>query len=291
MEKPPPQLDVDAVGGVAQRIGAQELEDRLEQAQRHHADDQHHQGRHALVDEHFIDDELEEERARKREQLHEERGDQHMREGPAVAQDRGPEPAKAEAVGIRSRPAEPPGDENDGARRESFGFVERHLLRRARDRIDEADPALVGGDRQDGEPAVLKLHNRWIRDGAQALRVHPADHTRLQLQKIGGAEQILLLSQTSSQRQLMTELRRIRGDAVIARDESKGRKPRVRAALRFALRSAASSRGLQRRFRSPWRLDQGGADLGQAAWLQCLLRFGSSVLPVEQISTVESHCS
>ena len=87
--------------------------------------------------------------------------------------------------------------------------------------------ALVGGDRQDGEPAVLKLHNRRIRDGAQALRVHPADHTRLQLQKVGGAQQILLLSQTSSQRQLMTELRRIRGDAVIARDESKGRKPRV----------------------------------------------------------------
>ena len=155
MEKPPPQLDVDAVGGVAQRIGAQELEDRLEQAQRHHADDQHHQGRHALVDEHFVDDELEEERARKREQLHEERGDQHMRERPAVAQDRGPEPAKAEAVGIRSRPAEPPGDENDGARRESFGFVERHLLRRARDGVDEADPALVGGGRQDGRTRRL----------------------------------------------------------------------------------------------------------------------------------------
>ena len=227
MEKPPPQLHVDAVGGVAQRIGAQELEDRLEQAQRHHADDQHHQGRHALVDEHFVDHELEEERARKRKQLDEKRGDQHMREGPAVAQDRGPEPAKAEAVGIRSRAAEPAGDENDGARRESFGFVERHLLRRARDRIDEADPALVGGDRQDGEPAVLKLHNRRIRDGAQALRVHPADHTRLQLQKIGGPQQIFLLGQTSSQRQLMTELRRIRGDAVIARNERKRRKPPV----------------------------------------------------------------
>ena len=49
---------------------------------------------------------------------------------------------------------------------------------------------------------------------AQALRVRPANYPRLQLQKIGGAQQILLLSQTPSQRQLMAELRRIRSNAV-----------------------------------------------------------------------------
>src|SRR5271166_22385 len=139
-----------------------------------------------------------------------------MRKRPAVAQDRGPEPTKAKTVGIRSRPAEPPGDENDGARRKSFSLLERHLSRGSRDGVDEADPPLLNGDRQDDEPAVFKFHNRWIRDGAQALRARPANHPRLQLQKIGGADQILPLSQTPGQRQLMTELRRIRGDAVIA---------------------------------------------------------------------------
>ena len=80
MEQAPAELDVDPVGGVAQRIGAQELQDRLEQAERHHADDQHDQRRHALVDQHLVDDELEEDRRRQREQLHEQRGDQHMGE-------------------------------------------------------------------------------------------------------------------------------------------------------------------------------------------------------------------
>ena len=32
MEQPPAELDVHPVGGVAERIGAQELQDRLEQA-------------------------------------------------------------------------------------------------------------------------------------------------------------------------------------------------------------------------------------------------------------------
>ena len=41
MEQPPAQFDIDPIGGVAQRIGAQELKDGLEQAERNHADDQH----------------------------------------------------------------------------------------------------------------------------------------------------------------------------------------------------------------------------------------------------------
>ena len=141
------------------------------------------------------------------------------------------------------------------------------------------------------EPAVFKFHNRWIRDGAQALGVHPADHPRLQLQKIGGAEQILLLSQTSGQRQLMTELRRIRGDAVIARDESKGRKPRVEplCALPCArLYRCVAYRGAP--------VPHGGLTKGARIWVRppgCSACFGSDhrCFLVEQISTVESHCS
>ena len=80
MEQPPAQFDIDPVGGVAQRIGAQELQDGLEQAQRHHADHQHDQRRDAFVNQHLVDDQLEKDRRRQSEQLHEQRRDQHMGE-------------------------------------------------------------------------------------------------------------------------------------------------------------------------------------------------------------------
>jgi hypothetical protein len=70
MKQPPAEFDVDAVGGVAQSIGAQELEDCLEEPQRHHAEHQHDQSRHALVNENLVDHELEKDRGGQR-QLHE----------------------------------------------------------------------------------------------------------------------------------------------------------------------------------------------------------------------------
>ena len=106
MEQAPAQLDIHPVGGVAQRIGAQELQDGLEQAQRHHAEHQHDKRRNAFVHQYFVDDELEKDRRRQSEQLHKQRRDQHMGERAPVAQNRGPEPAEPEGGGIDARPAE-----------------------------------------------------------------------------------------------------------------------------------------------------------------------------------------
>ena len=49
MEQAPAWLDIHPVGGVAQRIGAQELQDGLEQAERHHADNQHDKRRNSFM--------------------------------------------------------------------------------------------------------------------------------------------------------------------------------------------------------------------------------------------------
>ena len=76
---------------------------------------QHDQRRHALVNQHLVDDELEKDWRRKREKLHEQRGDEHMGERAPVAQNRGPEPAEAERVGIDARPAEPARDQDEFA--------------------------------------------------------------------------------------------------------------------------------------------------------------------------------
>ena len=92
-------------------------------------------------------------------------------ERPPVAQDRRPEPAEAEGVGVDPRPAEPAGDEDRQPGRKRFGLLERNLLRRARQGIDQANLALVGGDRQNRETAVLQLDDRRIGNGAEALGV------------------------------------------------------------------------------------------------------------------------
>ena len=59
----------------------------------------------ALVHQHLVDDQLEEDRRRQREHLQEQRGDDHFGERLAIAQDRRQEPAEAERLG--STPAPP----------------------------------------------------------------------------------------------------------------------------------------------------------------------------------------
>ena len=69
----------------------------------------------ALVHQHLVDDELEEDRRRQREQLHEQRGDHDLRQRLAVAQDRGQEPAEAEGRGIEAGAGEAPCHQDDFA--------------------------------------------------------------------------------------------------------------------------------------------------------------------------------
>ena len=115
MEQPPAQFDIHPVGRMAQRIGAQELQDGLEQAQRHHADHQHDQRRDALVNQHLVDDQLEKDRRRQSEQLHKQRRHQHMGKRAPVTHNRGPEPAEPECGGVDPRPAEPARDQHQFA--------------------------------------------------------------------------------------------------------------------------------------------------------------------------------
>ncbi len=203
MEEPAPELDVHPVGGVTERVAAKELQDRLEQAERHHAEHQDHERRHALVDQNLVDHELEKDRRRQSEQLHEQRRDQHMGERPPEAHDRRPEPAEAEAVRIRAGPAEPTGHEDRQAGRERLRLRERNLLRRSRHRINEADLALLGGDREHGEASVLQLQNGRIGNGGDAPRVHPPDDAGLELEPVCRANKILRLAEASRQSQLM----------------------------------------------------------------------------------------
>ena len=227
MEQPPAELDVDAVGGVAQRIGAQQLQHALESAERHHADDQHHQRRQALVDEHLVDDELEEDRRRQREELHEQRGDHHLRQRLAVAQQRGQEPAEAEGVGIDAGAAEPAGDEHDLAGARGPGLLQRHVAGDAADGIDDAHPALGGADAEGGKAAVLVAQQRGVGDGAEPLGGDAVQDARFQAEDVGAADEILGVGEAADQRELMLQLGGIGGDAVIAGDQRQPHQPGI----------------------------------------------------------------
>ena len=63
------------------------------------ADDQHVERAHAAMHQHLVDDDLEEQRRDEREELQEERGDQHLAEQAAVFVDRAEEPGDVEPAG------------------------------------------------------------------------------------------------------------------------------------------------------------------------------------------------
>ncbi len=131
------ELDVDPIGGVGERIGAQVLQRRVEQTDGHKARHEHEQGLIAAVREHLVDHHLEEQRRREGENLHKQRGRQHMAERTAIAPDGGQEPADAELARIDAGAADPARDQQRlpaGQAREVF---ERDLLDGVADRIDQ----------------------------------------------------------------------------------------------------------------------------------------------------------
>ena len=104
-EQPPAELDVDAVRRMRERIGAQILQHDVEEADDTRPADQHEKRVVALVAEHLVDDDLEKQRRHQREDLHEEGGEQNMRERAPVAPDRRQEPFQPKVCG--STPAPP----------------------------------------------------------------------------------------------------------------------------------------------------------------------------------------
>ena len=129
-EQPLAELDVDPVGGVRERIGAQVLQRHVEQADDDEAADQHEQGLVAAVGQHLVDDHLEEERRRQGEDLHEQRRREHMAERTAIAPEGGQEPAHAELARIGAGAADPARDEQRLPADLARDVLERQLRQR-----------------------------------------------------------------------------------------------------------------------------------------------------------------
>lgn len=153
-EQPAPQLDIDAVGGVRQCIGAQILEHDIEEADDGKPDDEHDQRRIAAMRQHLVDDDLEEKRRDQCEELDEQRCDQHMSEGAAVAPDRRQEPAKTECCRISARSAEAPLNQDEPSAREPQQFGGIDIAAGKIDRIDEPKAPFAGFAAEDGEGTI-----------------------------------------------------------------------------------------------------------------------------------------
>ncbi len=71
-EQPGPELDIDAVGGMRKKIGAQDTEHCFEHPDCDQADDEHVKRAHASMHEDLVDDDLEEQGRNERKNLQEE---------------------------------------------------------------------------------------------------------------------------------------------------------------------------------------------------------------------------
>ena len=113
MEKQPPaKFDINAIRGVRQRVGSQILQPDIEQADDRKPANQHEQRVVTLMAEHLVDHHLKEQRRDERENLHEKRGEKHMRQRPPIPPDRRKEPFEAESLRIDPHPAQLAGNEH-----------------------------------------------------------------------------------------------------------------------------------------------------------------------------------
>ena len=112
MEQAGAEFDVDAVGGMGERVGPQILQHDVEEAETDQADDDNVERRCSFMGQHLVDDHLEEQWRHQPEKLHKQRGDQDVTDRLAVSPDRGEEPFEAKRAGI-SPNAGTPGNEDD----------------------------------------------------------------------------------------------------------------------------------------------------------------------------------
>ena len=82
--KPRAQLDVDAIGRMGKKVGTQGAERCLEHRDNSKTDDQNFERAQSTMHENLVDDDLEEQRADEREDLQEERSDQHLAQQAAI---------------------------------------------------------------------------------------------------------------------------------------------------------------------------------------------------------------
>jgi hypothetical protein len=237
IEQAPAKLHVDAARGVAERIGAQILKRDVEQADERKADGNHDERGHAFVHQHLVDHDLEEEWGDQREQLDEQRGGQHMRQRPAVAPDRGEEPAEAEGPGVGARPAHAPRNQDELAGRKLDRFGRRHVAEGFAPGKAEAQPPVRVAQHEHGELAVLHGQDGGQRDAAEPLGRRVFQDPGLEAQPLRGAHQVAAVGSALGEAEVVGKLHRLGRDVVVARDQGERLQPGINALRRSPLRA------------------------------------------------------
>ena len=171
------------------------------------------------MNQHLVEDELEEDWRRQRQQLHKQRCDKDMGDRTPVAHKRRPEPMEAESVGIDARAAKSPRDQHDFAGGQCLGVLKGHLLGDAGDWIEMFYHPLCRADAKDCEAALLQAEYRGIGNCAEALGGHAAKDSRFQKQEVRAPNDIFRLGGRAGQSQLMAQLCGIGRDPIIAREQ------------------------------------------------------------------------
>ena len=222
-KQPRAELDVDAVRGVREQIGAQDGQDRLEDRNRDQPDDQHVERRHAVVHEHFVDHDLEEQRRDQREQLQEERGDDDLAELMAIFVNGAEKPGDVEPPRQVDQ-AGPPGHQYDAAVAGLFELSLGHQVRARR--TGRLDQDLVVARLAKQQKATVALG----RDGRKRRRLQalPGDGAgaRSESEFLGTAQHLLDADRRAAE--LMPDLVRIGPDVMETQQHDQGSKPGVR---------------------------------------------------------------
>ena len=157
-EQARPQLDVDAVGGMREDIGAQAAENGLEDRDGDEADHQDVERGQSVMGQDLVDHDLEEERRYEREDLQEKRGDQHLAQQAAVLDHRLKKPGDVEPSRQLGE-ASAPGKDDEVAVPRCFKLAAPHDYGLAVDWILHKHAA-VGDLGQYEEPPVAAAGNR-----------------------------------------------------------------------------------------------------------------------------------
>ena len=253
------ELDVDPVGGVGKRIGAQILKRDVEQADDDEPADQHEQGLVAAMGQHLVDDDLEEERRREAENLHKQRRGQNMAERAAIAPDRRQEPAHPELARVGAGAADPARDQKRLSADPARDVLERRFLHRVADRIDEpAKPRRIPP--AEHHQRAVHAHDRRRGQGRKPLRGHFGDQTGLEADEPGGANEVGFPGLAGAEREFAPELHRVGADAVIGRDPAQSAQAPVERKP-----FAHGPRGLHHRRFQPFRARRRAARQGSRA--------------------------
>ena len=222
------KLDVDAVGGVREGVGAHVLQRDVEQSDHHQAGDHHEQGFVAPVGQHFVDDDLKDQRRGQTEDLHEQGGGQHMTERPAIAPEGRQEPADAERPRADASASDATRDEKRVAVGLARELLERHLACRVTDRVDEPAKPGRAAAAENKQRAVLQPDNGGRRHSPHPLGVGAGDEPRPHADHLGSANEIEFVGLAAAQRELSRKLNWIGSDSVIGRDSAQRPQPCVK---------------------------------------------------------------